>query len=64
MQIKHAPLGSTLSLGGDIDKRRLIFGEIKNGFAVLFKSAEDMKLGRWETMVNLSTRVKNVTDKD
>ena len=60
MIIKDVKIGSTVCLGGDSDKRKLIFGGIKNNMAMLFKNNADVVTGRWETMVSLSHRVKNV----
>lgn len=59
--LNHVPVGSVVELGGDTTKRRLYLGEIKQGFAVLYRTKDDCEQNKpWATMVVPSTRVKNV----
>lgn len=62
INFNHIPLGSVLELGGDTMKRRLYFGEVKNGFCVLWKTEHDFMTSKpWEVMAEPSSRIKNIT---
>ena len=62
LNLKHIPLGSTLMLGGDTEKRLLYVGKIQQGFYALYKSQQEfMENKKWQVLAEPCTRIKNVT---
>jgi len=61
IQLKHVPIGSTVELGGDTEKRRLYVGDFHKDFGILWKTKEDhLNKKPWQVMIAESSRVKNV----